>query len=59
MSNNNFIPIQPMVPDHDSSLEPGIVERDDSVALDPDVNDDLLNSADADRIASETADADE
>ena len=56
MSNNNFIPIQPMVPPHDDEVVDGTVERDGQTAIDPDAADETLLSADADRIAAETAD---
>jgi len=57
MTNNNFAPIPPLVP-ADDDLEQATIERDDEVALDPDVNDDLVDSADADRLAA-GADPDE
>ena len=55
MTNNNFAPIPPLVPrdeaDHD--IEQATIERDGEVVLDPDVDDDLIDSADADRLAAD------
>ncbi len=59
MSNNNFIPIQPMVPPHDDEFVDGTVERDGDVAIDPDAADENLTSAEADRIAAAEGDAHE
>ena len=58
MSNNNFIPIQPMVPMHEDDVVDGTVERDGQTAIDPEAADENLLSADADRIAAEAADED-
>lgn len=52
MTNNNFAPIPPLVP-RDDDLEQGTIERDDEVVLDQDVNDDLIDSAAADRLATD------
>lgn len=53
MTNNNFAPVPPLVPRDDDDLEQATIERDDDeVVLDPDVNDDLVDSADADRLAA-------
>ncbi|WP_167050714.1 hypothetical protein [Salinibacterium sp. ZJ77] len=54
MSNNNFIPIQPMVPFVEGDLD-GTLERDGEAALDPDAADENLTSAEADRLAAERA----
>ena len=53
MTNNNFAPIPPLVPRGDDDLEQATIERDGEVVLDPDVNDDLVDSADADRLAAD------
>ena len=47
-------PTPPIVPDPlDSDLDEGVVEREDGErVVDPDVNDDLVDSADADRLAA-------
>ena len=51
-NNNNFAPI-PLIRNGDAA-EPGEIQTDDDeVALDPDVNDDLVDSAAADRLAAE------
>lgn len=52
MSNNNFAPVPPLVPNGDDDLVPGIIEREDEVALDPDANEELVDGAEADRLAS-------
>lgn len=52
MTNNNFAPIPPLVPG-DDNLDEATIERDGEVALDPDANDDLVDSADADRLAAD------
>jgi len=57
MSNNNFAPIPPIVPNGDD-LVPGIIESDDEVVLDPDAAPDKVESAEEDRIASGADDAD-
>ena len=60
MTNNNPVPmVPPLIPPADGLPEEGVIERDGTVQLDPDVDPDQVNSADADRIASEAADADE
>ena len=53
MTNNNFAPIPPLVPRDDDDLEQATIERDGEVVLDPDVDDDLIDSADADRLAAD------
>ena len=53
MTNNNFAPIPPLVPRDDDDLEQPTIERDGEVVLDPDVDDDLIDSADADRLAAD------
>lgn len=55
MSNNNFIPIQPIVPFVEDELIDGTLERDGEAALDPDAADENLTSAEADRLAAERA----
>ena len=53
MTNNNFAPIPPLVPRDDDDLEQATIDRDGEVVLDPDVDDDLIDSADADRLAAD------
>ena len=53
MTNNNFAPIPPLVPRDDDDLGQATIERDGEVVLDPDVDDDLIDSADADRLAAD------
>ena len=53
MTNNNFAPIPPLVPRDDDDLERATIESDGEVVLDPDVDDDLIDSADADRLAAD------
>ncbi len=57
MTNNNFIPIQPLVPIVEGEVD-GTLERDGEVAVDPDVADENLTSAEADRLAAEQPDED-
>jgi len=56
---NNFAPIPPLVPNGDDDLVPGVVEQDDDKVLDPDANDDLVDGAEADRLASGDDDDDD
>lgn len=58
MSNNNFIPIQPLVPIVEGDLVDGTLDRDGEVALDPEAANENLTSAEADRLAAEAADED-
>ena len=59
MTNNNFAPIPPLVPRDDDDLDKATIERDDEIVLDPDANDDLVDSAEADRLASDPEEADD
>ncbi|HET8896817.1 MAG TPA: hypothetical protein VFN04_06065 [Protaetiibacter sp.] len=52
MSNNNFYPVPiPPVGDDDDGVDPEM-KVGDEVTLDPDVDADQVNSAEADRLAS-------
>ena len=52
MSNNNFAPIPPLVPNGDDDLVPGIIEDDDRTRVDPDADPEKVDDAEADRLAS-------
>jgi hypothetical protein len=51
MSNNNLPPV-PLVPGSDDDADSAEMEVGDETTLDPDVDADQVNSAEADRLAS-------
>ncbi len=52
MSNNPTVPLVPEDPDDDLSSEAPVQEVNGQEVLDPDADDDLIDSADADRLAT-------
>jgi len=60
VSISNNVPIVPPVPGlSDDVADAAVVEQDGEKRLDPDVNPELVDSAEADRLAAEAADTDE
>lgn len=57
MSNNHIQPF-PLVPEGEARAETGEMEVDGETRLDPDIDEALVNSAEADRIASGADDDD-
>ena len=52
MTNNQYLPVPPLLPG-DENPRPGEIREGDQVELDPDANEDLVDSAEADRLATE------
>lgn len=52
MTNNQYLPVPPLLPEGDD-VTPGEIRDGDDVTLDPDANEDLIDSAEADRLATD------
>lgn len=52
MTNTNQFPVPPILPSEDGATPLGEREVDGEVVLDPDVDPDQVDSAEADRVAS-------
>jgi hypothetical protein len=59
MTNNPQMPLSPEDPDQELFEPPLVEDADGDEKLDPDRNDDQIDSAEADRVAAETDDPDD